>query len=63
MSCSTKQTIERGGSSAVFIIAANPGHRVAAVVIDDTIHLGAVRTHKFLNVTENHTILAIFCKD
>jgi len=59
----TTQKIERGGDSTVFIIAANPGYRIADVVVDNTTHLGAVRTYKFFNVNENHTISAIFYKD
>ncbi len=56
----TIQKIKRGGDSTVFIITANPGYRIADVVIDNTTHLGAVRTYKFFNVNENHTISAIF---
>jgi uncharacterized repeat protein (TIGR02543 family) len=60
ISPSTAQKIERGGSSTVFIIAPNPGYRIADVIIDKSIHLGPVRTYKFLKVNENHTISAIF---
>ncbi|HII85933.1 TPA: hypothetical protein HA273_05075, partial [Candidatus Bathyarchaeota archaeon] len=59
----TVQTIEPGDDSTVFIITANPGYRIADVVIDNYLHLGAVRTYKFQNVTENHTISAIFYED
>jgi Divergent InlB B-repeat domain len=63
ISPSTVQMIEQGDDSTVFIIAAQIGHRIADVVIDNSIHLGAVRTYKFVNVTQNHTISAIFTKE
>jgi hypothetical protein len=59
----TTQKIERGGDNTVFIIAANPGYRIADVVVDNTTHRGAIRTYNFFNVDENHTISAIFYKD
>jgi len=60
ISPNTVQTIDRGGDSTVFIITANPGYAIADVIIDKTQHIGPVRTYKFDNVTENHTILANF---
>jgi len=63
ISPSTVQTIERGGDSTVFIITAHSGYRIEDVVIDNAVHLGAVRTYKFVNVTENHTISATFHKE
>lgn len=62
ISPSTLQTIDPGGDSTVFIITANDGFRIDDVVIDNAVHLGAVRTYKFVNVTKNHTISAIFRK-
>jgi len=63
ISPSTKQTIERGGDSTIFIITAHSGYKLADVVIDKTIHLGPVRTYKFFRVIKNHTISAIFHKE
>ena len=54
--------IEKGGDSTVFIIAASYGYKIDDVVIDDKTHLGAIRTFKFTNVTENHKILARFSR-
>ena len=62
ISPSTAQTIERGGDSTVFIISAYSGYKIADVVIDNAVHLGAVRTHKFIDVNQSHTITAIFHK-
>jgi hypothetical protein len=63
ISPNTVQTIEPGNDSTVFIITADPGYKIADVVIDKTIHLGPIRTYKFVNVTQNHTISAIFSKN
>ena len=63
ISPNTVQTIDTGGDSTVFIIIADQGYEIVDVVIDKTNHLGPVRTHKFVNVTENHTISAIFHKN
>ena len=60
ISPNTVQTIDRGRDSTVFIITANPGYTIADVIIDKTQHLGPVRTYKFDNVSENHTIAANF---
>ena len=62
ISPSTIQTIERGGDSTVFIISAFSGYKIADVVIDNGVHLGPVRTHKFVDVSQNHKITAIFQK-
>lgn len=62
ISPSSVQTVNSGDDSTVFIITADSGYKIADVVIDSTIHLGAVRTHKFVNVKRNHTITAIFEK-
>jgi hypothetical protein len=62
ISPSTVQTIERGGDSTVFIISAYSGYKIADVVIDNAVHLGAVRTHKFVDVNKSHKIIAIFQK-
>lgn len=62
ISPSTVQTIELGDDSTVFIITADEGFRIADVVVDNAVHLGAVRTYKFVNVTRNHTISAIYQK-
>jgi uncharacterized repeat protein (TIGR02543 family) len=59
----TVQKIERGGSSTVFIITANPGYRIGDVIVDKAVHLGPVRTYKFLKVEEDHTLSAIFYED
>ena len=56
----TVQSVDFGGNSTVFIITANDGFKIADVVIDKAVHLGPVRTHKFVNVTTNHTISAIY---
>jgi hypothetical protein len=56
----TVQTIDSGGDSTVFIIAANDGFEIKDVVVDNYVHLGPVRTYKFVNVTRNHTISAIY---
>jgi hypothetical protein len=63
ISPSTAQKIERGGDSAVFIITARYGFKIIDVVIDNRIHLGAVRTYKFTDVNENHTISAKFSRN
>jgi hypothetical protein len=63
ISPSTMQTVDNGDDSTVFIIAADNGYKIADVVIDNTLHLGAVRTYKFTNVTDNHKISAIFEKE
>jgi hypothetical protein len=60
ISPSTVQTIDSGGDSTVFIIAANDGFEIKDVLIDNAVHLGAVRTYKFVNVTRDHTISAIY---
>ncbi len=60
ISPSTLQKIERGGDSTVFIITSNSGYNLTDVIIDKTIHLGAVRTYKFTEVNKNHTISAKF---
>ena len=62
ISPSIVQTIERGDDSTVFIITANSGYRIADVVIDKAVHLGAIRAYKFVNVTKDHTISATFTK-
>jgi hypothetical protein len=62
ISPSTVQTIDSGGDSTVFIITANEGFRIADVVVDKAVHLGAVRTYKFVNVTRDHTISAVYQK-
>ena len=62
ISPSTVQTIDFGGDSTVFIIAANDGYEIDDVVIDNAVHLGAVRTYKFVDVTRDHTITAIYRK-
>ena len=62
ISPSTVQTVEIGGDSTVFIITASEGFKIADVVVDGAVHLGAVRTYKFTNVTRNHTISAIYKK-
>lgn len=62
ISPSTLQTIDSGGDSTVFIITANEGFRIADVVVDKAVHLGAVRTYKFVNVTRDHTISAVYQK-
>ncbi len=62
ISPSTVQTIERDGDSTVFIISAYSGYKIADVVIDNAVHLGAVRTHKFVDVNKSHKIIAIFQK-
>ena len=54
--------IDSGGDSTVFIITANEGFRIADVVVDKAVHLGAVRTYKFVNVTRDHTISAVYQK-
>jgi hypothetical protein len=63
ISPSTTQTVEQGDASTVFIITADAGYKIADVVVDNAVHLGAIRTHKFFNVTENHTISATFCRE
>jgi hypothetical protein len=62
ISPSTMQKIDRGGSSTVFIITARYGYKIKDVVIDDKTHLGAVRTYKFTDVSESHTISATFSR-
>jgi len=62
ISPSTMQKIERGGSSTVFIITARYGYKIKDVVIDNKTHLGAVRTYKFADVNESHTISAMFSR-
>ncbi len=57
------QTIERGNDSTVFIITADTGYKIEDVIIDNTVHLGPIRTYKFVNVTRNHTISATFSKE
>jgi hypothetical protein len=56
----TVQTIDSGGDSTVFIITADNGFEIKDVVVDNAVHLGPVRTYKFVNVTRNHTISAIY---
>lgn len=63
ISPSTVQTVDFGDDSTVFIITADSGYKIADVVIDNSVHLGVVRTHKFVNVKENHSISAVFVKD
>lgn len=63
ISPSTVQKIKRGGDSTVFIITARYGYKIVDVVIDNKIHLGPVRTYKFTNVNENHTIEAKFSRN
>jgi hypothetical protein len=63
ISPSIVQKVEPGGNSTVFIITADAGYKIEDVVIDDKFHLGVLRTHKFVNVTKNHTISAIFHKE
>ncbi|MEJ2126311.1 MAG: hypothetical protein P8X84_02170 [Candidatus Bathyarchaeota archaeon] len=63
ISPNTKQKINFGEDSTVFIVAADQGYKIEDVVIDKNIHLGAIRTYKFENVTKNHTISAIFKKN
>jgi hypothetical protein len=63
ISPNTTQHIPRGSDSTVFIIAANSGYKIEDVIIDQSIHLGAERTYKFIKVEKNHTISAIFSKD
>ena len=60
ISPSTMQTIDSGGDSTIFIVAADAGYKIVDVVVDNSVHLGAVRTYKFVNVTRNHTISAIY---
>ncbi len=62
ISPSTAQRIERNGSSTVFIITARYGYKIKDVVIDNKTHLGAVRTYKFTDVNESHTISAEFSR-
>lgn len=63
ISPSTVQRVKPGGASTVFIITADAGYKIEDVVIDGKFHLGVLRTHKFVNVTKNHTISAIFHKE
>ncbi len=63
ISPNTVQKINTGGDSTIFIIAADSGYEIVDVVIDKKKRLGPVRTYKFVNVTENHTISAIFQKN
>ena len=62
ISPSTIQKIALGGDSTVFIVTAHYGYKIVDVVIDNKTHLGAVRTYKFTNVNENHTISATFSR-
>ena len=62
ISPNTVQKINAGSDSTVFIITADPDYEIVDVVVDKTNHLGPIRTKKFVNVTENHTIEAIFHK-
>ena len=62
ISPNTVQKINAGGDSTVFIITADPDYEIVDVVVDKTNHLGPIRTNKFVNVTENHTIEAFFHK-
>jgi hypothetical protein len=63
ISPSTIQKIKPGGDSTVFIVSARYGYKIVDIVIDNKTHLGAVRTYKFTNVNENHTITAKFSRD
>lgn len=63
ISPSSLQTVNRGDDSTVFIITADSGYKIVDVIVDKTVHLGEVRTHKFVNVKGNHTISAIFRKN
>jgi len=56
------QKVNTGGDSIVFIMIPDPDYEIVDVVVDKTNHLGPIRTHKFVNVTQNHTISAIFQK-
>jgi hypothetical protein len=62
ISPSTRQKIERGGDSTVFIVTARYGYKIKDIVIDNKTHLGAVRTYKFTDVNESHTISAKFAR-
>jgi len=63
ISPSTTQKIKPGGDSTVFIVTARYGYKIVDILIDNKTHLGAVRTYKFTNVNENHTITAKFSRD
>ena len=59
---STTQKVNRGGESPTFHITARKGYEIADVVIDKALHLGAVKTHRFTNVTRDHVISVRFQK-
>ena len=50
------------GANQTFNIAANDHYQIADVVVDGTNHLGPVSSHTFNNVTEDHTITALFTR-
>ena len=50
------------GSNRTFTIRANRGYHVADVLVDGK-SVGAVSRHTFDNVTQNHTILAVFTRN
>ena len=62
ISPNTVQYITPGGDSTVFIVIADPDYEIVDVIIDNKNNLGPIRTHKFVNVTKDHTISAVFHK-
>ena len=63
ISPNTTQTVKRGGDSPTFTIAPGAGYHIVDVAVDETNHLGPVKTYKFTKVTADHTISANFSKD
>ncbi|MEW5802651.1 MAG: Ig-like domain-containing protein [bacterium] len=49
------------GSDQLFTITPNPDYQVADVLVDGGLSVGAVTTYTFTNITDNHTIEALFC--
>jgi len=49
------------GDSQTFSITANPGYRISAVLVDG-VSQGAITSYTFTNVTDDHTINAIFAQ-
>jgi hypothetical protein len=51
--------VNTGSDSDTYTITPNAGYAIADVFVDD-VSQGAITTYKFLNVTTNHTISALF---
>jgi hypothetical protein len=51
--------VNTGSDSETYAITPNAGYAISTVFVDD-VSQGAITTYKFLNVTTNHTISALF---